>query len=127
VGASRLVTSGAFGHVRNPLYVGNILIYLGVGIMSNALAPWLQIAAFFYFIFQYTLIVKEEERFLQAEFGIEYKLYCTAVPRFFFKLKSYQGPTKHRIDWRAGWASETRSLQAIVVVVAILVAIWALR
>ncbi len=28
VGASKLVTSGAFGHVRNPLYVGNILIYV---------------------------------------------------------------------------------------------------
>jgi protein-S-isoprenylcysteine O-methyltransferase Ste14 len=127
VGASRLVTSGAFGHVRNPLYVGNILIYLGVGVMSNALTPWLQIAAILYFIFQYTFIVKEEERFLQSEFGEEYKQYCGAVPRFFFRLKSYRGSVLHHIDWKAGWGSETRSLQAIIVVLAVLVAIWTFR
>ena len=37
VGASRLVTSGPFARVRNPLYLGNILMYLGIGIMSLAL------------------------------------------------------------------------------------------
>jgi protein-S-isoprenylcysteine O-methyltransferase Ste14 len=127
VGASRLVTTGAFSHTRNPLYVGNILIYTGVGIMSNALFPWLQAAGFVYFIFQYTLIVLEEEKFLRAQFGDEYALYCRNVPRFFFRLTSFKSQTSYTIDWSAGWESETRSLQAIVLIVAILSAIWIFR
>ena len=40
-GATNLITDGPFGYVRNPLYVGNILMYTGFGVMSNALMPWL--------------------------------------------------------------------------------------
>src|SRR5690606_2311107 len=40
VGGTFLIISGPFAHVRNPLYVGNILMYTGLGIMSYALFPW---------------------------------------------------------------------------------------
>src|SRR5512139_1845946 len=68
VGGTFLIISGPFAHVRNPLYVGNILIYTGIGIMSYALFPYLQIAGFLFFYFQYTLIVKEEEKYLASTF-----------------------------------------------------------
>src|SRR5688572_11705985 len=35
--ADQLVTEGMFRHCRNPLYVGNILMLLGVGILANSL------------------------------------------------------------------------------------------
>src|SRR5688572_9921162 len=35
--AENLVTDGIFNHCRNPLYVGNILMLSGVGILSNSL------------------------------------------------------------------------------------------
>src|SRR6187551_1951236 len=35
--AEGLVTEGIFTHCRNPLYVGNILVIIGLGIMSNSL------------------------------------------------------------------------------------------
>ena len=35
--AEGLVTEGIFNHCRNPLYVGNILMLLGVGILANSL------------------------------------------------------------------------------------------
>ena len=60
VGGTYLVISGPFAHVRNPLYVGNILMYLGLGIMSMSLFPYLQIVAILFFIVQYQFIVKEE-------------------------------------------------------------------
>ena len=45
VGGTQLVTSGPYSHVRNPLYLGNILLYVGIGIMSNALMPYLPLVA----------------------------------------------------------------------------------
>ena len=65
VGGSFLVISGPFAHVRNPLYVGNILMYTGLGIMSFALFPYLQILGLIFFYFQYRLIVQEEELYLR--------------------------------------------------------------
>src|SRR6187551_1383439 len=35
--AEGLVTDGLFSHCRNPLYVGNILIIVGLGVASNSL------------------------------------------------------------------------------------------
>lgn len=127
VGASRLVTSGPFAHVRNPLYVGNILIYVGIGIMSMALFPYLQIVALIWFVFQYTLIVLEEEQFLRQKFGKEYEAYQSAVPRFLFRPTSSYDSGNTTIDWEAGWRSETRTLQAFALVTAMLLLLWFLR
>ena len=69
VGGSFLVISGPFAHVRNPLYVGNILLYFGLGVMSWALFPYLQIIAIIFFIVQYHFIVKEEESYLIKTFS----------------------------------------------------------
>lgn len=124
VGASKLVTSGPYSYTRNPLYVGNILIYLGIGIMSMALFPWLQLIALVWFVFQYTLIVKEEEHFLREKFGQEYADYCAKVPRFLFRLTPYASWHPVDIDWRAGWSSESRTLQAFGLATLILVIIW---
>ena len=65
VGGTNLVISGPFGYVRNPLYVGNILIYTGAGVMSFAIFPYFQIFGLIYFVFQYYMIVKEEEEYLK--------------------------------------------------------------
>src|SRR3989338_279094 len=73
VGATNLITDGPFGYVRNPLYVGNILMYVGCGIMSNALVPWLQVTALVWFVIQYQLIVSREEEHLREAFGEEYR------------------------------------------------------
>ena len=35
--AEALVTDGIFAHLRNPLYLGNILILVGLGVMANSL------------------------------------------------------------------------------------------
>ncbi|HVN47548.1 MAG TPA: methyltransferase, partial [Bacteroidota bacterium] len=51
VGAPEVIVAGPFARVRNPLYVGNMLTYIGIGIMSNALFPWLVLAAFAWFSF----------------------------------------------------------------------------
>lgn len=123
VGATYLVVSGAFAHLRNPLYLGNMLMYIGIGIMSMALFPYLQIAAFLWFAFQYHVIVKEEESFLIEKYGKQYEAYRASVPKFFPSLNKYQNPglPQPPFDWKAGLESETRTLQAFGLIILLII------
>lgn len=123
VGGTYLITTGPFAYVRNPLYIGNIVMYIGVGIMSMALFPWLQIVALAWFILQYSLIVSREEEFLTQRFGEEYTAYCAAVRRFLPRLTPYRSsaPPPKRFSFAEGLDSERRTLQAIILVVLLLV------
>lgn len=129
VGGTYLITTGPFAHVRNPLYVGNVLLYVGVGIMANALTPWLPLAALGWFALQYSLIVSGEEEYLAARFGEAYERYRTNVPRFLPRVTPYRdaAPPPKRVDLREGLASERRTLQAIVLVTLFLVAVFVVR
>ncbi len=126
VGAPELIVAGPFARVRNPLYVGNILLYVGVGIASNALAPWLVLGALVYFVFQYMMIVSLEEEFLEKKFGQTYEEYRTRVPRFIPSLLPYRSEAQasQRPDWKAGVKSERRTFQAIVLILALLALRW---
>lgn len=126
VGAPELIVAGPFGYFRNPLYVGNILLYVGIGGMSNALWPWLVLVTAIYFCVQYILIVSLEEEFLLKEFGAAYSEYRRNVPRFIPRGKRYEhfAQERQRPDWRAAMKSETRSLQAIALVLIVLVILW---
>ena len=90
VGGTFLIISGPFARVRNPLYVGNILMYVGLGLMSFALFPYLQIAGLLFFYVQYNFIVREEEGYLHKTFGEDFENYVKNVPRFFPRLTKYK-------------------------------------
>lgn len=123
VGASHLVTEGPFGFVRNPLYVGNMLIYFGFGVMSNAYTPWLALCALVFFAAQYYLIVSREEEHLRSVFGEEYQHYCENVPRFIPRVTRYVGEHSfHRaVDLKRGLQSERRTLQAFTILAVVLI------
>jgi protein-S-isoprenylcysteine O-methyltransferase Ste14 len=129
VGGTYLVTRGPFAYVRNPLYVGNILLYAGVGVMSNALFPWLTVGAVLYFLFQYSRIVSLEEEYLRSAFGEDFARYCSHVPRFFPALQPFDGGTHEQpeIDWKRGLLSERRTFQAIGLIALVLVILWMRR
>lgn len=78
--AEGLVTEGIFNHCRNPLYVGNILMLLGVGILDNSLVYVAIVIPVFLFIYQ--AIVLSEEHFLRGNFGSGYDEYCKKVNRW---------------------------------------------
>jgi protein-S-isoprenylcysteine O-methyltransferase Ste14 len=126
VGGTFLIVSGPFAYVRNPLYVGNILLYFGLGIMSFAIFPYLQIVAIIFFFIQYHFIVKEEERYLEKAYGKDYEEYVKNVPRFFPKLVSYKVDNIEQppLNWKGGLRSEKRTLQAFSLVTIIILLIW---
>jgi len=78
--AEDLVTQGIFNHCRNPLYVGNILMLFGVGVLSNSLIYVLVVMPLFMVI--YHAIVLAEENFLQQKFGEKFNAYCKRVNRW---------------------------------------------
>lgn len=86
VGAPELITSGPFGHVRNPLYIGNMFMYTGAAVIANFWMPWLVLLVWLFFGTQYYLIVKLEEDKLNDLFGDAYRDYCRQVPRFLPRL-----------------------------------------
>jgi protein-S-isoprenylcysteine O-methyltransferase Ste14 len=129
VGGTFLVISGPFAHVRNPLYVGNILMYVGIGIMANALVPYLPAVAFLFFAWQYVTIVGEEEDYLKTAFGESYAEYCKNVPRFIPRISAYKnsGLEQPAFDLKAGLRSERRTLQAFSLITLTVFSLWLFR
>ncbi len=129
VGGTYLITKGPFAYVRNPLYLGNMLLYFGAGIMANALFPWLPLIALIYFLFQYSLIVSLEEEYLLKTFQEEFEKYCAATARFFPNFKPFQSGSLEQpsLDWKKGLISEKRTLQAIGILTILLTAFWRLQ
>jgi protein-S-isoprenylcysteine O-methyltransferase Ste14 len=124
VGGSKLVTNGPYAYVRNPLYLGNMLMYLGFGVMSMALFPYFQIIGLIYFFVQYYLIVTLEEDYLSRAFPDEYALYIKHVPRFIPRLKRYEFASNFKFDIKEALRSEKRTLQAFLLVVALNILIF---
>lgn len=127
VGGTFLVTVGPFAYVRNPLYMGNIIMYFGIGIMANM--PGLAIIGLIYFYLQYTLIVSLEEEALLKKFGEQYLQYVRSVPRFVPTLKKYGQSelSQPKLSWKKGFGSEKRTLQAIGILILSMVILWYVR
>src|SRR3954469_3251740 len=78
--ATDLNTAGPYARTRNPLYLGNLLITLGVcAIAHDAILAAL---AAVLFAVQYRAIIAAEEAFLREKFGARFDEYASRVPRF---------------------------------------------
>jgi len=128
VGGSKLITQGPFAYSRNPLYLGNIFIYFGFGIMANSLPPYLVILGLVYFIFQYHYIINEEESRLRELFKDKYDEYYNSVNRLVPSIKplNQDKQSKVSMDIKAGFVSEKRTLQANLTVVACIYIVYIL-
>jgi protein-S-isoprenylcysteine O-methyltransferase Ste14 len=109
--AEGLVTEGIFKHCRNPLYVGNILMLLGVGILANSLVYVAIVIPLFLFIYQ--AIVLAEENFLRGKFGAGFDTYCSRVSRWWPNLRGI-GETfrSMHFNWRR-WILKEHTTQFI--------------
>ena len=103
--AARLVTEGMFGHCRNPLYVGNLLVLLGLFIVHGN--PWVVVLGLAFFGFAYRAIVAAEEAYLRERFGATYDTYCARVPRWLLDPRGLRQSLRGMaFDWRKVIAKE---------------------
>ena len=75
-----LVASGPFALMRNPLYVGNIALWVGFALSARLL--WLAPVFIAILAFEYHAIVRWEEQLLVERLGDGYRLYAAQVPRW---------------------------------------------
>jgi protein-S-isoprenylcysteine O-methyltransferase Ste14 len=75
-----LVASGPFALLRNPLYVGNIGLWVGFALTARLV--WLAAAIFVLLAIEYHAIVRWEEALLESRLGQAYRDYAAHVPRW---------------------------------------------
>ena len=78
-----VIRKGVFNKVRHPIYLGSILLYLGLTITSCSIFSL--IICIFIIIFYY-YISKYEEKILLKKFGTDYEKYIKEVPMWFPKI-----------------------------------------
>ena len=78
--AGRLVTSGPFAFSRNPIYLGNVVLLIGLGLLL--LNPWMFAAALIcgYLIHRFAIL--REEAHLEHRFGKAWRDYRKRVRRW---------------------------------------------
>lgn len=103
--ADDLVDQGLYAHTRNPMYVGNLLILAGIGIVYGS--PWIYFFVIPFFVYIYLAITAAEENYLKNKFGVVYEDYMRRVNRFWPNLRgltnSLQG---YNYDWKKALRKE---------------------
>ncbi|MEP3438155.1 MAG: isoprenylcysteine carboxylmethyltransferase family protein [Hoeflea sp.] len=79
-GSSHLVTYAAFSYSRNPIYVANMVLMIGMGLFS--MNAWFLPLAVVDGILTHFLAVRREENHLIAKFGYQFESYCRKVRRW---------------------------------------------
>ena len=77
---SSLVTRRPYSYSRNPIYLGFLLIALGIAAILSSLSAF--IAPIIFFLVVNTIIIPFEENRLQKNFGVEYERYKESVRRW---------------------------------------------
>lgn len=93
----KLAMSGPYAFVRNPLYVGNFFLGLGVVVLVS---NWIILVFFLAgFLGIYAGTIRGEEKHLQEMFGKTFEDYCRNVPAFFPRFSPYDAPAKDSFLW----------------------------
>jgi protein-S-isoprenylcysteine O-methyltransferase Ste14 len=76
----KFVASGPYRYVRNPMYVGAILVLIGAGLAMPS--PSIVLLGFVFWVLTHILVLVYEEPVLQEKFGDAYAQYKTEVNRW---------------------------------------------
>ena len=108
----RLVESGPFAWSRNPLYVGNLMLWSGVGLLAGR--PIVAAAVVVALAVHYRLVVAWEEENLRAKLGATYDAYAARVSRWIGGREAVEGAA----DWRGALRSERSTFFAAGLMIA---------
>jgi len=101
--SDRIVADGPYRHVRNPLYLGSLLLSIGIGFLASRVGFLIQVAVALFRILR--LIGREEER-LGDELGDNYRKYAQAVPRLWPTIGARVPVSGIRPQWGIAFRTE---------------------
>jgi protein-S-isoprenylcysteine O-methyltransferase Ste14 len=101
--SERVVASGPYCYVRNPLYLGMWLLTLALAILMPPGGALFAVAAVTMLI---VVLVRAEERKLTAERGEVYAAYVRQVPRFFPAFSPRIPANTQQPHWLQGFLGE---------------------
>ena len=115
----RLATGGPYAHTRNPLYVGSVVMALGL--LAATCSTISIVAGLAYLSVFYPFIIREEAEFLRSKFGAAYDAWALEVPIFFPRITP-GGPRATRYEWnRLAANHEWRSVLGLLLLGAAMV------
>ena len=74
-----IITNGPYRYTRNPQYVGFIILFSGIILLTASL---MALITGVFAIFLFLVIPFSEEPWLKKQYGLPYDNYCRTVPRF---------------------------------------------
>ena len=80
-----LVIAGWYRYVRNPIYLGALMVQFGLILWFGSTLA--MVYAFLFFLAFHVLIIFVEEPILRNQFGAAYEEYCRSVPRWIPKVR----------------------------------------
>lgn len=98
-----LVADGPYRYVRNPLYLGGVLLAAGIGLMASRVGLVVLVAGSY--LFYARLIGREEAQLVESQ-GERYAAYCRAVPRFWPALGPRVGSGGMKPRWGQAFVGE---------------------
>ncbi len=78
--STQLVTKGMYQVTRNPMYLGMVVILLGIALLFGTFTPFIPIPIFVWLI--QTIFISNEEIVMERTFGDEYREYKERVRRW---------------------------------------------
>jgi protein-S-isoprenylcysteine O-methyltransferase Ste14 len=112
--ADKLITNGPYAYIRNPIYTGNMFLYMGASIFAGGWLPYLLYLVTLFFSIQYSLSVKYEESILSELHGKSYQDYIETVPRFYPRMSAYPQKSNLKMDLAAAFKSERTTFLTII-------------
>jgi len=104
----KLIKTGPYAIVKNPLYIGNIIIATGLSILSELI--WIVPLIILYLFILYHLVAFSEEKKLLKRWGTEYSTYFSEVPRWIPNLKGLNLAKSGGFKWWDAIRSEIPSV-----------------
>ncbi|WP_395802719.1 methyltransferase family protein [Daejeonella sp.] len=111
--ADELNTTGVYSIVRNPLYLGNFFMWLGIAMLTGNF--WFIISFTLFYFLYYERIIFTEEHFLKSKFEDSYLNWAKKTPIIVPNFSSFK-KTSYNFNWKKVLRQEKNGFAALLII-----------